>query len=152
MRPDARPVLVGMNNPYGSDPRYALYPSPRNSAGWRLHALLKTHCVVSRAEYVRAFDRRNLLEQPWWDAGRAAELATEMEKRLRGHVVVLLGDQVRRAFRLPKQLILPIKREGVEYRQLPHPSGRNLFYNDPVCARLAGLMMAELYETTRGRD
>jgi hypothetical protein len=29
-------LLLGEANPYGGDPRYALYPEPEGSSGWRL--------------------------------------------------------------------------------------------------------------------
>lgn len=81
-------------------------------------------------QYVDAFDRRNL---------------NAVGKIRRGSMVVLLGDQVRKAFGVPKLLIHPQTIDGVTYRQVPHPSGRNRFYNDPVQHELVALLIEELY-------
>lgn len=54
----------------------------------------------------------------------------------RGTTVLVLGEEVRAAFGLPRLLIHPLTRDGVTYRQIPHPSGRTRFYNDPDCRAL----------------
>ena len=36
----SRPILVGMNNPYGADPAMALYPLPERASGGRLARIL----------------------------------------------------------------------------------------------------------------
>lgn len=57
--------------------------------------------------------------------------------------VLLLGERVRRSFELPKVLIHPISVDGVTYRQLPHPSGRNLFYNSETVRDLIAMVLSE---------
>lgn len=57
-----KPLLVGEQNPYGADPKFALYPYPENSAGGRL-------CFkvfgLTRHEYLARFDRVNLCSGKW---------------------------------------------------------------------------------------
>lgn len=62
---DLRPILVGEANPYGGDPRYALYPLPENSAGGRLCRLI---LKLEVRQYLRSFDRRNLCATKRWIA------------------------------------------------------------------------------------
>lgn len=150
----SRPVLLGMNNPISSRPEYALYPYPPGCTGHRLLRLLQRRLPgVGRREYLAAFDRRNLLHRLTWsraDARRAAEEFLEVQvPELLGRTVVVLGDQVRNLLGLEKMLIHPVESHGVTWRQLPHPSGRCLWYNDQHCAELAALLLEELYEQGR---
>lgn len=147
-----RPILIGMSNPYGSEPAHALFPVPASSAGGRLWAML--HDVrpeLSRHSYISRFDRRNLCNGPWVSAAGHRN-AGAMLPFPPGSQVVLLGDAVRRAFGLRPLLLHPcpdFPQADVTVRQLPHPSGRNLFYNDPTHRLLAGLLLSELYDGGR---
>lgn len=90
-----RPLLVGESNPYGSDPRFALYPLPERSAGGRLCRLV---LGMRMAEYLRAYDRANLCDGRWsapTARSEAARLATT-----RAAPIVLLGARVASAFAL----------------------------------------------------
>jgi hypothetical protein len=145
-----RPIILGMNNPLSVDPRHALYPWPAGCTGHRIWRLLQRRCQVSDAEYLEAFDRRNLVDGDWSAAKavRSAEdLRMELTARLSTSVVLVLGEAPRRALGLPKILVHPETRDGVIYRQLPHPSGRCLWYNDETCADLAAMVLEELYES-----
>jgi hypothetical protein len=65
---EARVVLVGESNPYGADPRYALYPLPPQASGGRLARILG----LSARQYLRAFPHRvNLLTTARWAAPAA---------------------------------------------------------------------------------
>lgn len=146
-----RPVLLGMNNPVSARPEHALYPYPPGCTGARLLKLLRRRVPdVSRQEYLAAFDRRNLLSKLFWsrDEARAAAESFRTED-LRGRTVLVLGEQVRDLLGLEAQLVYPVERDGVIWRQLPHPSGRNHWYNDDVCAELAAMLLEELYEQGR---
>lgn len=133
-----RVVLVGESNPYGADPRYALYCEPRNSAGGRLcFDILQ----MSRNEYVRTFGRVNLCPSSWKvREGRrnARELA------LSGAPLVLFGSRVCAAFGidfnpyLSGTLIARFPEGGVGSRVvtfrgvvLPHPSGLCRLWGEP---------------------
>ena len=87
-----RVVLVGEANPYGGDPRYALYCEPRNSAGGRLcFDILR----MSRNEYVRTFGRVNLCPSKW---SAPTARARALELALGGAPLVLFGAKVCSAF------------------------------------------------------
>lgn len=141
-----KPVLLGMNNPHGGDPKYALAPFPRGTAGHRLYEMFNEVRPTYRVHYMEAFDRRNLLESRIWNAASARVQAQEMLTEFQGREVVLLGREVADAFGLSRQLILPLDLHGVRWRQVPHPSGRNPWYNEPVHRQIVGLLLEELYE------
>lgn len=140
-------LLIGQAPGPNTDPEYPLYPVPRTSAGGRLCTLLG----MTKGEYLRTFDRCNLL--PYFP-GRsrirddsfpmpAARLAARvMRPLLRGRHVVLVGRKVASAFDLqeadwfsPVQLRCGPRHAvtdcpGVATAMVvPHPSGRNHWYN-----------------------
>lgn len=143
-----KPLLLGMNNPLSDDPEYDLYPYPENSAGWRLWKMLPGE--VSRREYLAMFDRRNLLRQKVWDQQAAREAAQELLPELSGRFVVVLGTQVRAALGLPA--VRPLEQmarteQGTvlfSWIAVPHPSGRNRWYNEPGNKEQVGAMLLEL--------
>jgi len=144
-------VLLGMNNPVSSNPKFALYPYPPGCTGARILKLLQRRLPdVGRREYLEAFDRTNLLSKLVWNKREAQDAAITFLKDvapgLRGRTVVVFGAEVRKLLGLEEKLIEPIEMEGVVYRQLPHPSGRNYWYNVPECADLAAILLEELYE------
>lgn len=147
---DKRAVLLGMNNPLRKDPRFALFPAPVNSTGYRLYMLLKMRIPdISRLDYINGFERVNLLNSVKWSKADAWAEAEHFPSRYRGRTIVVLGEAVREALELPKVLIHPVRRYGCTWRQIPHPSGLCRWYNDPECAELAAIMLAELYEKGR---
>jgi hypothetical protein len=127
-----------MNNPLSDDPAYDLYPYPEGSTGWRLWKMLPDGML--RADYLSAFERRNLLRARTWSKPMARMAAAELLPSLAGRTVVVLGSEVRAALGLPKSEPL-----GQYYANLgtgfaavnfhwvafPHPSGRNLWFNQP---------------------
>lgn len=100
-----------------------------------------------RQNYLDGFDRRNLVPATKWSRRTARWLAQEFLPPC-GSTVVVLGEEVREALGLSKRLIHPhLDPElHVTYRQLPHPSGRCLWYNEPAHRLLAGLLLSELYD------
>jgi hypothetical protein len=135
-----RPIIIGMNNPISDVPEHALWPDPPNCAGWRLQQM----SGLSKHEYLRAFERRNLLIGPWLYV-RAVKAANDMRPELAGRRVVLLGAEVRRAFGFKDNA-----QHGTTdlfsttWYFLPHPSGRNLWYNDPANVKVAETLLKEL--------
>lgn len=141
-----KPLLLGMNNPISDDPEFDLYPYPEGSAGWRLWKMLPGG--VSRREYLAMFDRRNLLRARKWDQVKAREAACALRPELKGRLVVILGSQVRAALGLPlseplvfRRAVTPVQYDWVP---VPHPSGRNLWYNAPGNREQVGAMLLEL--------
>lgn len=139
-------VLLGQNNPLHAHPKYALYPVPRGSAGYRLYALLRTKVPgLLRGQYLCGFDRANVLNSTQWCPRAAQAGVPALLQQLQGRTVVVLGQQARAVLHLPPLLVHPLRVHGVTWRQLPHPSGRNLWYNDEKNCDLAATLLAELY-------
>lgn len=121
---DRRILLVGEDNPYSRDPRYALYPDPPGSAGGRLCFKIMG---LTKKEYIRRFERVNLCAGKW-DTYEAEGRAGEIARQLKWEHVVLLGSRVNTAFGLFHRP--PFTFYG-RYVTLPHPSGRNRAWNEP---------------------
>lgn len=142
-----RPILIGMNNPYRQEPRYALFPAPERSAGYRLWAMLReVRSDLYRKDYVDGFDRRNLVTGAW--SSEVARRAADAIDLPDGARVVLLGREVQRAFNFPTNWPVgdPFACGGQTWYALPHPSGRCLEYNNPLMRRRTGELLADLYE------
>lgn len=125
-----KPLLVGEDNPYGKDPRYALYPQPEYSTGARLCGLIMQ---LSIKEYIRDFDRVNLCSGKWSmkeARGKASDLLFQREHP---STFVLLGSKVSAAFRLafePYTIRTHVDYAGSLFVCLPHPSGLNRLWNE----------------------
>lgn len=129
-----RIVLVGEANPYGTDPRYALYCEPRNSAGGRLcFDILR----MGRNEYIRTFGRVNLCPSKW-----SIKAARDQSAELRASdlPLVLFGAKVCSAFGIPFVpfttclLTDRMARTGshlMDVVVLPHPSGLCRLWGEP---------------------
>lgn len=143
-------LLLGMNNPHHDDPEYDLWPGPKNCTGWRIWQMLYSRTGATQSDYIRAFHRRNLVRGRTWDKSKIGNSVTQLSPLMNpGTTVVLLGDLVLSAvndlFRVKKILIHPQEVQGITYRFVPHPSGRNLFYNDPVQKELVAMLLEDLY-------
>lgn len=125
-------VLVGESNPYGNDPRYALFDLPERAAGHRLRALI---FGVRRTTYAR-FHRTNLCDGDW-----SVKSAREKVKRictdLPTATFVLCGKKVQSAFNFKYERepfttweeVGGPEYEGLKFVLIPHPSGRNREWN-----------------------
>lgn len=123
------PVLVGEQNPISNDVRYDLYPLPTNSAGGRLCRLVLGLRVT---EYLRLFERRNLLRGGAWSQTDAMAAARLLLDGRPGAGFVLLGSKVSAAFSLQKLAdFSTAERDGFRFLRLPHPSGRARQWNEP---------------------
>lgn len=125
-----RPLLVGEDNPYSRDPRYALYPEPEHSAGGRLCQLIMR---LSVKEYIRGFDRVNLCAEKW-SMREAKDHADRIMTNaiLNNWKVVLLGAKVTEAFKFDFKPFSSLRYlDRVEIVILPHPSGRCRAWNEP---------------------
>src|SRR5262245_15085308 len=95
---DPRAVLLGMNNPLHKDPKYALFPHPANSTGYRIWQLLKSRLPeVTRWDYMNGFERVNLVNSTRWNEADAWAEAEHFPSRYRGRTIVVLGGSVREA-------------------------------------------------------
>lgn len=144
-----RPLLIGQAPGPNTDPEYPLYPVPRTSAGGRLCELMG----LTRAEYITTFDRVNLLpyfpgkdraNEDKFPMSPARLAARVLRPMLRGRRVILVGRQVAQAFQLgadwhewvdfrvgPRHAALGC--DGLaQVAVVPHPSGRNHWYNNEL--------------------
>lgn len=142
-----KPVLVGTDNPHSVDPEDALSPHPYAATGWRIWKMLNERTGATEKQYMRRFQRCNVTDLNLMTSSTGRVVTPDGLARVfrRAGQVVLLGDQVRRYFGLPRVLLHPIARDGVTYRQVPHPSGLNRFYNCPAQRALVAALLEELY-------
>jgi hypothetical protein len=150
-----KPTLVGMNNPVSSKPEHVLYPVPDGCTGNRIWRMIAdVDWTVGQRDYIRAFERLNVLPGKVWNASearrRGRELFAELCARGGGHVLVF-GAQTRDAMGLP---LIPI----CEWRQVafgcawtwaPHPSGRNPWYNVEDNRRIVGNFLLQMYKSAQ---
>lgn len=145
---DTRPVLLGMNNPVSSDPRMALYPHPPGCTGARLLRF----SGLDRETYM-ALDRHNVLSGRAWSMAAAREVQSDLRAALLGRTVVLLGAPVNSIMRggTEHELAPPFawRSDGAGgwMARVPHPSGLNTFYNDPLHRECLRIFMEELVHT-----
>ena len=154
-------TIVGEHNPYGADPRYALYPAPERSAGGRLCKVLG----LSRPDYIARFRRRNLLTGDRdgfrWSAPKAREAAAEILLELEaGDALVLLGARVCAAFYasfIPCEATVVVGRDRQGARcafralTVPHPSGRSRLWNERGMVQRARVAILDML-AVHGRE
>jgi hypothetical protein len=131
-----RPLLLGMARGDGKrGPE--LLPSTRGDGNSAADRLLRIS-GMTRERYLASFERRNAL--PYlWSSKAAREESTKIRNRFRGRTVVVLGRATWRAIGLPRIEWLDHYKEAAgEGRRsqsktvwylVPHPSGRNPWYN-----------------------
>jgi hypothetical protein len=100
---------------------------------------------MSRRQYLDGFERVNLVCGRAWDRALAERNASALPSLYAGRIIVVFGEECRRAIGLEKLLVHPIEQHGVTWRQLPHPSGRCTWYNDAEARDLAASLLIELY-------
>lgn len=154
-----KPLLVGEANPYGKDPRYALFPHPKSSAGYRLARLILA--MPSRDAYLERFDRVNLCPQKW--SAPVARLNAQSILATEREHIVLLGRKVSEAFgyggQAPFVVLRPTELRWVTYgigtttgaysptgrviAILPHPSGLCRIWNETGAFERARTVLME---------
>lgn len=133
-----KPILLGEAVGPGTDEAYPL----SGPSGQRLQAIAGFRDYHHMCWF---FEPRNLLirdqlgDRPRrGDSFPIREARAAMEAfmpQARGRVVVLLGARLGRLFGVgPHQWV---RRDGVLFTAIPHPSGLNLLYNDPAQRQLA---------------
>lgn len=144
-RPDCvekpKPILlVGEANPYGSEPRFALYPLPEKASGGRLARILG----LTNLEYLARHDRVNLCPGKWSIRTARWSATQVLAVRRPGSGIVLLGTKVAQAFGLEKHNdIEGYNLGGVKLLCIPHPSGLCRAWNDPTLVP----RVREIYES-----
>jgi hypothetical protein len=131
-----------MNNPYGNDPRTALWPDPPGCAGWRLWKMLEQETGATKRQYIKAFERENLCVGQW----NMEEARSKMFQLIvnNGHLnFILVGNDVWRAYSSSPKPLPFTWSHNVAW--IPHPSGRNRLYNDSRIYLSCVYFMAECY-------
>jgi hypothetical protein len=110
--------VVGERTPDGANP----------STRRRLASL----CDVDVDELMASVVWINLFDQPGTDADRYAAMIERAAAD--GDAIVVLGRRAQRAFALgkPDALTVITRHRGPIVVALPHPSGRNRWWNDPA--------------------
>jgi hypothetical protein len=127
MEMTGRVLLLGENNPFGSEPEFALYCYPPQCSGYNLRCIFG----LPEDQYL-ALHRKNLCDDTW-SAKRARERALELlTPHASWKVIVLLGRKVAETFEkiaLDGASLSPFATKtccpGMTLVALPHPSGRN---------------------------
>ena len=122
-----RLALVGEDNPFGSDPDFALYCHPPGCSGDRLRRILG----LPEHQYL-ALHRKNLCDGTWSKPRAKARALELLDPHAPWQVMVLLGRKVTETFErvaLDGEPLVPFAFKpcspGMTLISLPHPSGRN---------------------------
>ncbi len=103
---------------------------------------------VSADDYVRGFDRRNVLSARTWSGRDATVAGRTLMDELGGRRLVVLGVQTLRALGLPRPPDWGDWRQDYEthYTLIPHPSGRCREYNSQELREyIGGLLLREYH-------
>lgn len=149
------PLLIGENNPQSLAKGHELYPLPDGCAGNRLWRMLneahqrKHKKQLLPSKYLAGFERRNLVVAKSFDPRTAKASAGVISEELwgSGRTVVLLGRNVQRAFGIPPaEPFSDYLNGGVKWWRVPHPSGRNLWFNEQSNRATVGDFLLRIYE------
>lgn len=134
-------VLVGELNPYGSDPRFALYDEPKHSAGGRLRRMVLG--LPRRIYFGELFERGNLCVGRWSATAARAQAARVLEERPDA-TIVMLGRKVAGAFAAASgvPVLAPCTRVG-RLVSIPHPSGLCRAWDRPETLPRVRALLAE---------
>ena len=122
-----RVLLLGEDNPFGSDPEFALHCYPPRCSGDRLRRIL------GLPEYLYlALHRKNLCDGSWSKPRAKARVWELLSPEAPWRVIVLLGRKVTETFETIALEGVPLVAfssrgccPGMTLVSLPHPSGRN---------------------------
>jgi hypothetical protein len=149
-----KPVLMGMNNPYTDDPKFALHYTPKRSAGHRLSVMFleaakRAGRDLTEEDYAVGFDRRNLLNKTVWHPTQVPH--RRILESFQDRVVVLCGARVAYVLGLPHLgfHLNPTIADRFVYYTIPHPSGLTREYNDPEMRTRVGDLLYMLYKLGR---
>lgn len=162
-------LLVGLDNPHNLDPRCALSPYPEDKTGGQIVKLIDEVLVdpYTPRMYLRDFARLNM-----YPTRRAAEGRGRTKNDFDAFAqvlyltditnppdVVMFGQRVVDAFNsmleedltwLKSCVVIGAARR--RFWALPHPSGRNYWYNDVDNRRAAGELLRSLRTVQEGES
>ena len=145
MEMTGRVLLIGENNPYGSEPAFALYCYPPGCAGYRLRRIFG----LPQHQYL-ALHRKNLCDGDWSKEQAKTRARELLSPQSPWNVMVLLGRKVTEMFEKVALDDVPLVAfstrvcSGMTLISLPHPSGRNTIWNNPKMPARARAILREL--------
>lgn len=138
-----KPLLIGMNNPQGNEP---LWPEPRGCTGHYIWKMINSLEPLLKKDYTNVFDRHNLVADRTWNAAVAYAARDATWELMRGRQAVLLGKFVPAALGITRPPAgVWVGQAPGRFTCIPHPSGRNLWYNDPNNKKLVAELLTGLY-------
>ncbi len=154
-------LLIGLDNPHSRNPHHALLPMPDGATGNKIVQLIDeaTPTDYSAAKYLRDFARLNLYPGEAAHSGRGATATDRLLARLcmilihqaKYSAVVLFGKRVQAAFADFVLLesdtdikAVVVAGVSIDFYALPHPSGRNRWYNVPENRQHAARILESL--------
>lgn len=125
--PAVRKILfVGMNNPRGDQP---LWPRPHNTAGHRLHRLIREAVGWEMEDYIGRTDRINFCDGRTWSMADAKARLDEVRAMTEGRRTVAVG--------IPAAVLLGAPHGDGSWftwddqlAAMPHTSPFNRWWND----------------------
>ena len=136
--------LIGEHNPWSAEPKFALYPRPEHATGGRLCKALG----LRNLEYLRTFERRDLLLTARWCVPAAREAAGKVLLETEtDDAMILLGGKVAAAFGYAFEPLKIHRTVRISFLVTPHPSGRSPVWKLPGMAdRVRDAVMALVAE------
>jgi len=140
---DVRLYILGLNQPQTGHP--PLDTRPVGSAGHRLWRMVSDVSDMTEEDWLEQTQRVNIL------SGEALPKDYRSASRNRGdyiggmiqrRTVLLLGEVVANAMRHDEPPFVWARDR--DWITIPHPSGKNLFYNNPVHRAAAGLLIRDI--------
>lgn len=138
-----RPYILGLNQP--AEGEAPLSPRVPGSAGHRLWQMANDACGIDVEDWTRSTQCVNLLSDrqlPRDYRGAARRRGEWLGPMIAGRTVVLLGADV--AWAMDHDLPPLVWSEDRDWIMIPHPSGKNLYYNNPVCRLAVGILLADV--------
>lgn len=113
--------------------------------------------IVTQADYIRAFERRNLINSRVWSATYASGMSGRILDTLTSGPVTVLGQTTAKCLKFKRHDWLETFRVQhtpeveLDVTIIPHPSGRCREYNDVGMRVAVGQHLLELYRAYAGQ-
>jgi hypothetical protein len=138
-----RPYILGLSQPQPNAP--PLCPRVPGTAGNRLWAMVNEVSGITQNEWLSSTQRVNLLTDavlPRDYRGAARRRGEFLGPLIRVRTVVLLGSDV--SYAVGHDLPPLVWAEDRDWIMVPHPSGKNLWYNNPIHRLAVGILLTDV--------